>query len=237
MNLEYGEIFMQRGDAYHAAMLRCPEARHAEFARLFDGSAPRAGQRVLDIPAGGGYLRRHLPAGVELTSLELTTGFGNGVPVYDPAQAWNHGAFDHIVCLAALHHIEDQAGFIGDLLKHLHPDGTLHLADVARGSGLTRFLDGFVGRYNVTGHAGLYLPNDPAWFARVGRIARFGELACPWIFEDERQMLDFCGGLFGVVDCPDAALREALQEHVGFRHEQGRVVLDWRLLYVDLQPA
>jgi hypothetical protein len=237
VNLEYGEIFAQRGDAYHAAMLRWPEARRVEFARLFEGSAPQADQRVLDIPAGGGYLRGHLPAGVELTSLELTAGFGNDVPVHDPAQAWNHGTFDHIVCLAALHHIEDQAGFIGDLLQHLQADGTLHLADVACGSGLTRFLDGFVGRYNLTGHAGLYLPDDPAWFARLGRVVRCGELACPWTFGNEGEMLDFCGGLFGVVDCPPAALRGALQEHVGFRHEQGRVVLDWRLLYVDLQPA
>ena len=67
--------------------------------------------------------------------------------------------------------------------------------------------------------------------------ARCDELACPWKFESEQQMLEFCGGLFGVVDCPPAALRDALQEHVGFRHEQDRVVLDWRLLYVDLQPA
>lgn len=237
MNLEYGEIFAQRGDAYHAAMLRCPGARNDEFARLFEGSAPQTGQRVLDIPAGGGYLRRHLPGDVELVSLELTAGFGNGVPVHDPSQTWDHGAFDHIACLAALHHIEDQAGFIVNLLTHLHPYGTLHLADVPRGSGLTRFLDGFVGRYNVTGHAGLYLPHDPAWFATLGKVARFGELSCPWEFESEQQMLEFCGGLFGVVDCPAAALREALQEHVGFRHERDCVVLDWRLLYVDLQPA
>lgn len=237
MNLEYGEIFAQRGDAYHAAMLRCPDARNREFVRLFEGSAPQAGQRVLDIPAGGGYLRRHLPHGVELASLELTAGFGNDVPVYDPAHAWNYGAFDHIVCLAALHHIEDQAGFIDNLLKHLHPHGTLHLADVPRGSGLTRFLDGFVGRHNVTGHTGLYLPHDPAWFAALGKVARIGELACPWEFESEQQMLEFCGGLFGVVDCPMAALRRALQKHIGFHQEQDRVVLDWRLLYVDLQSA
>lgn len=237
MNLEYGEIFARRGDAYHAAMLRCPDARRAEFARLFEHAAPRTGQRVLDIPAGGGYLRRHLHADVELTSLELTAGFGNDVQVYDPAQPWSFGTFDHIVCLAALHHIEDQAGFIGNLLTHLHPQGTLHLADVPGRSGLTRFLDGFVGRYNVTGHAGLYLPNDPAWFARLGRVARCDELSCPWEFESERQMLQFSGGLFGVVDCPQAALRDALQEHVGFHREGDRVVLDWRLLYVDLQPA
>jgi len=237
MNLEYGEIFAQRGDAYHAAMLHCPDARNREFARLFEGAAPQVGQRVLDIPAGGGYLRRHLPRGIELVSLELTAGFGNGVPVYDPAQPWTFGTFDHIVCLAALHHIEHQAGFIGGLLTHLHPRGTLHLADVPGGSGLTHFLDGFVGRYNVTGHAGLYLPHDPAWFAELGNVARFGELPCPWTFENEQQMLEFCGGLFGVVDCPPAALCQALQEHVGFHHEQDRVVLDWRLLYVDLQPA
>jgi SAM-dependent methyltransferase len=237
VRLEYGEIFTQRGDAYHGAMLRHPHARDAEFARLFEGTPAHTGQRVLDLPSGGGYLRRWLPDDVEVLCLELTHGFGNDVPVYDPAQPWPHGSFDHAVCLAALHHIEDQSVFLRTLLTRLHPRGTLHLADVARGSGVARFLDGFVGRYNVTGHEGSYLAADPAWFAKLGSVIRLGELACPWHFTDEARMLEFCAGLFGVIDCPPTALREALGDLVGFRHVEGEVVVDWRLLYVDIQAA
>lgn len=237
MTLEYGEIFAQRGAAYHHAMLRHPDARRVEFTRLFECGTPQAGQRVLDIPSGGGYLRHHLPPTIELVCLELTAGFGGDVPVYQPTQPWTFGQFDHVVCLAALHHIEDQAGFLGGLLGRLNANGTLHLADVARGSGISRFLDGFVGRYNVTGHDGRYLPNDASWFATIGTVTRIVESHCPWTFADEPTMLDFCSGLFGLVDCPLALLRDALDTQVGVRLEGGKAVLDWRLLYVDLQPG
>lgn len=237
MTLAYGEIFAQRGDAYHRAMLRFPHARDMEFARLFEGVSPRAGQRVLDIPAGGGYLRDHLAPGLDLTSLELSDGFGTGIPVYDPTQAWSFGTFDHIVCLAALHHIEDQAGFLRTLLQHLGPTGTLHLADVPAGSGITHFLDDFVGRYNVTGHGGRYLAPERAWFSALGHVARIELCSCPWAFRDEATMLAFCSGLFGLVDCPEEALRDALAKYVGVHRAGGMPRVDWQLLYVDLQPA
>lgn len=235
MNLTYPEIFQQRGKLYHEAMLRFPEARNAEFERLFDAAPAAAGARVLDLPAGGGYLARFLPPDAELVSLELAEGFGGGVDVHDPQRTWPHAPFDHAVCLAALHHIPDQPSFIRGLLGTLHPGGILHLADVAGGSSLTRFLDGFVGRYNVTGHEGLYLPKDEAFFAPLGRLRRFGEFACPWRFADEAAMLAFCNLLFGLHECPPEALREALGELVGFEAEDGGVRLDWRLLYVDLE--
>jgi len=235
MNLSYPEIFAQRGNRYHDAMLRFPAARNAEFERLFDAAPVAAGARVLDLPAGGGYLAGFLPADAELVSLELSEGFGGGVDVHDPQRTWPHAPFDHAVCLAALHHIADQPSFIRGLLGTLHPGGLLHLADVPADSGLVRFLDGFVGRYNSTGHEGMYLPNDQAFFAALGEVRRFGEFSCPWRFSDEERMLDFCASLFGLVDCPPRELRAALADLVGFQPDAGGVRLDWRLLYVDLE--
>lgn len=233
----YADIFAHRGKAYHRAMLRFPHARDAEFSGLFESGRPASGQRLLDIPSGGGYLRRHLAPAVELSSVELTAGFDDQVPVYEASRPWTFGVFDHVVCLAALHHIQDQAAFLGMLLTRLYRRGTLHLADVERNSGVDMFLDGFVGHYNVTGHDGNYLSNQAEWFAAIGRVARVGAKPCPWSFDNETQMLDFCDGLFGLVDCPREALHDALREHVGFHHELDKVVLHWRLLYVDLQPA
>lgn len=233
--MDYREIFMHRGKAYHNAMLRQPSARDHEFERLFDACRPSTGQRLLDFPSGGGYLQRHLAAGVTVQNLELSSGFDTGVPVCDAAANINSGPFDHIVCLAALHHIDDQAGFLERLLGQLRPGGTLHVGDVAAGSRIDAFLDGFIGRYNQTGHQGSYLRNDPAWFERIGRVTRIGELSCPWVFESEAQMLDFCNDLFGLVDCPRQALRDALSSHVGFHRQGSQILLEWRLLYADLQ--
>jgi SAM-dependent methyltransferase len=236
MSLEYREIFDRRGDRYHAAMQRHPQARRAEFAQLFARGPVRGGERVLDLPAGGGYLAQQLPAGVEVVSLELSDGFGGGVAVLDGGAPWQWGRFEHAVCLAALHHIEAQDAFLARMLATLAPGGTLHLADVVAGSGQARFLDGFVGRYNGTGHEGLYLHDDRARFAALGEVLRCELVDCAWAFADEAAMLDFSGRLFGLMDCPDDALREALHELVGVRTTAAGVELAWQLLYVDLRP-
>ena len=233
---DYRAIFAARGDRYHAAMRRHPLARRAEFAQLFAHVPVAPGQRVLDLPAGGGYLAQALPDGAALVSLELSGGFGGGAEVVDFAQPWRWGRFDHAVCLAALHHVDAQDDFLARLLGTLVPGGTLHLADVVAGSGIARFLDDFVGRYNGTGHSGEYLRDDRARFSALGDIARCAGLDCPWAFPDEAALLDFSGRLFGLVDCPAPLLREALHELVGVRSTPAGIELAWRLLYVDVAP-
>lgn len=160
-------------------MLQCPEARRLEFAELFADRPVMAGQRVFDIPAGGGYLSRILPEGTELLSLELTQGFGTALPLYDPGQPWQFGLLDHGVCLAALHHIEKQRQFLASLLRHLKPDGVLHVADVSATSSIRYFLDDFVGHYNETGHSGRYMATDRAFFEEFGELSRMGKRPCP----------------------------------------------------------
>ena len=238
MNLDYADIFAVRGHRYHRAMTRVPGARRLEFARLFDRCPALPGESLLDLPAGGGYLRAHLPEGVHTTSRELTGGFQAGTEVLG-AEDWALGQFDHVVCLAALHHIEDQPGFLSRLAGHVAPGGTLHVADVAAGTGLARFLDGFVGRYNETGHEGRYLDPDrlPLTGALRAGVVRAVELDCPWLFVDETQMLDFCTDLFGLADCPAAALLDALDRDVGVERRPDGVALRWRLLYMDVRPG
>lgn len=237
MNLDYADIFSVRGHLYHRAMSRAPGARRREFEHLFDRCPVRPGESLLDLPAGGGYLHARLPPGVRVTARELTPGFGGDAEVLGPGP-WNLGQFDHVVCLAALHHIEDQTGFISRLCSHVAPGGTLHLADVAAHTGQAAFLDGFVGRFNETGHEGLYLdrdslPLDPA-HCRADRVE---DVACAWEFDGDDQMLEFCAGLFGLRDCPRALLLEALEQQVGVDRSGGRTLLNWRLTYVDIHPA
>lgn len=234
LQLDYREVFDQRGAAYHRAMQRYPFARAAEFARLFDRQAVEPGETILDIPAGGGYLQRHLPD-ARLTSLELTEGFGAGVPVVSAASDWPVGRFDQVICLAALHHIQERDAFIERLLTHA--TGFVHLADVGCSSPIGRFLDGFVGAYNGTGHNGLYLPDRARDFGFADRILHYGELDCPWRFDDEASMLDFCGGLFGLIDCPAEDLWSALNDYVGVRRDADGITLLWRLTYVDLRAG
>lgn len=236
----YGDIFDLRGDAYAQAMVRWPAARDAEFAALFDKAPVLSGQQVLDVPAGGGYLRARL-AEACVTGLEFSEGFSAGVPVVQPLGDWvaalaGAGAamFDHVVCLAALHHIQEGDAFVRRLLTLLGEGGVLHMADVPLGSKVADFLDGFVGRYNQTGHNGLYRAADPQAWGRLGRVLRCEERVVPWRFATDADMLAFTAGLFGVKDCPAPALVQALESQVGVVRDADGVSLQWRLWYVDL---
>ncbi|WP_189450759.1 class I SAM-dependent methyltransferase [Cognatilysobacter xinjiangensis] len=235
MAVDYAEIFEIRGQRYHRAMLSQPRARANEFARLFDVAPPSAGQRVLDVPAGGGYLGQWLGDRVQVTSLELTDGFGHSSDVIHAPANWPDALYDHAVCLAALHHISDRPAFLGLLRDRVRPGGTIHLADVHQDSPLTGFLDGFVGRYNLTGHHGDYLRADDDLYGQLGRVIRCEEASCPWVFPSEPDMLDFCSELFGLEGHPEDALATELRS-IGVRHAaDGSVELDWRLLYIDIE--
>lgn len=237
MNLEYGEIFEARGAPYHRAMTRHPQARRREFEQLFARRPLGGGETILDLPAGGGYLQAMVPGGCMVEGYELTAGFSGQATVLDPAEPWALGRFSRVVCLAALHHIEDKAGFLGKLVSHTAPGGVLHAADVAWDSPIAAFLDGFVGRFNGTGHEGAYL--DRATFERVegAQVVAYEERDCPWAFGSEAAMLDFCTDLFGLQDCPADALAAALERHVGITDGADGPVLNWRLTYVDLAPT
>jgi len=235
VNLEYAGIFDQRGHRYHRAMLSQPLARSAEFDRLFDIATLQPGHAVLDVPAGGGYLAQRLGARNPVTPLEFTPGFSAQVPVVDQGADWPVAQFDHVVCLAALHHIADQRGFLGKLRSHTRRGGTLHLADVAAGSPICGFLDGFVGRYNGTGHAGTYLSPSCEWLPSLGHVLRAQEVPCPWRFADRAALVAFCMELFGLNLCPPSALEDALATMVGIEETAHGFQLNWRLLYVDIR--
>lgn len=237
MNLEYGDIFEARGRPYHRAMMRHPQARRREFEQLFARRPLAGGETILDLPAGGGYLQAMVPDGCVVEGYELTAGFGGEETVLDLAGSWPLGRFARVVCLAALHHIEDKARILGKLISHTAPGGVLHAADVARGSPIAAFLDDFVGRFNGTGHEGAYL--DRQMFEQVegAQIAAYEERECPWVFDSEASMLEFCTDLFGLQACPPDELLAALERYVGIAGGVNGPVLNWRLTYVDLVPA
>lgn len=237
MNLEYGDIFEARGRPYHRAMTRHPQARRREFEQLF-ARRPLAGREtILDLPAGGGYLQAMVPGGCTVEGYELIAGFSGDEAVLDSAEPWALGRFDRVVCLAALHHIEDKAGFLGKLVSHTAQGGVLHAADVAQDSPIAAFLDGFVGRFNGTGHEGAYLDRGTIEQVEGVHVVAYEERDCPWVFDSETAMLEFCTDLFGLQSCPPDELLAALERHVGIGDGAGGPVLNWRLTYVDLVPT
>ena len=65
----YAAIFARRADSYCRAMNHHPHARDAEFGAVVDPLDPAA-RIVIDMPAGGGWLRRYLRAGIHYIAIE-----------------------------------------------------------------------------------------------------------------------------------------------------------------------
>jgi SAM-dependent methyltransferase len=238
----YEDIFTARGDAYHEAMTRWPQAREEELRLLLDLLQPRAGETLVDAPAGGGYLASRLPAGVRYVAVEAARPFFERCPdgdgfsrVLSPLAKIDlpDRSADLVTCLTGLHHEPDVGGALAELVRVLRPGGRFGVADVQLGSPPDRFLNGFVHEHSRTGHRGAFFDDS---FADTLREAGLGELtiaAAPlrWRFADEPAMVAFVGLLFGVDLATPAEIRAAIAETLGTDPlPGGGIALRWSLL-------
>ncbi len=240
----YRDTFNHRGASYHQAMQQYPAARDREFQLLFADLDLSPIQRVVDIPAGGGYLQRYLRPEMELYEYDLSATFlqssSSVLPIDPDVMALPEGYFDLGICLAALHHIQNKALFLQRILHSLKPGGYLCIGDVKNNSKEAVFLDQFAGEYNGTGHQGEYLEDETASLRLlVGgqvQILRCQYQSCPWGFADESELLSFTRHLFGLCAAlSNAELLDVLQQQIGISsHVQG-LQLQWGLLYITLQ--
>jgi len=182
----YTEIFNQRGELYHRAMMAQPNARRAEFERIVQLSDLQSGQLIADMPSGGGYLRAFIPDDVRLVAVETASPFlqQNDLPRNQKlaeeqggAPEWNRDfssdsqllcsdlsqiplpdkTFDRVLSLAGAHHLPDLDKFCREVRRLLKPGGTFVLADVLENSRAAQYLNQWVDAHNSMGHQGIFL--------------------------------------------------------------------------------
>lgn len=241
----YEDIFVQRGSAYDRAMRHLPQARAAEFAQVIARADVRLGQVVADVPAGGGYLRRFLPAGVTWLGHEPCASFQGGQHGAPSSGSpllpfpWSDASVDRVVCLAGLHHQDDKTPFHSEARRVLRPDGLYVLSDVPADSPVAAFLDGFIGAHNSTGHSGTYLDGKTqSELSAAGlRIVSDELVRFLWIFRDVSELGEFCHGLFDLRTASPRSVAEAAAEQLGVEVVPEGVGLRWELRTVVATTA
>lgn len=242
----YIDIFTERARAYHMAMTTSPDARAAEFGALIEPIADAPAGLVCDIPSGGCYLPRYLPAGMRYVGIEPVEDFvKSGSPAYDVLKApfddvpLPTASVDYIVSLAGLHHETSLAPVFAEMRRLLHRGGRAVIADVQVDTPPALFLNGFVARNNPLGHDGRFLDADTVRHLEAAglQIVSDAMVAVPWAFDGLDQAASFCGNLFGVASAGPQAILDTLASEIGFVQKGGQYLLQWMLRRIVCQVA
>lgn len=245
MNKPYEEHFNLRGSAYDRAMQQWPDARQQEFEQVVAAARILPGMTVADVPAGGGYLQRYLPAGCTCFGHEPCSDFtvhGSGHHGSQPLLPlpWRAHSVDAAISLAGVHHLEDKVPLFTELRRITRPGGRLVVSDVAQDSPVAAFLDGYVGAYNSTGHQGDFLGEHTRDELRAAgwKVLLGYQHNLHWVFADRQAMAAFCHRLFDIRSATEADTLAAIDELLGVdRLADGRVGLRWSLLTLTCENA
>jgi hypothetical protein len=214
-----------------------PNARDKEFSSLFSRLPIQKNEIILDVPSLGGYLKKYALQDTTVLSLDFSQSINN-IPTVSPYDKWDIPSVDRIVCLASIHHIQNLNSFLENLSFNIKNGGLIHLADVSLDSNIGIFLDEFVGKYTSTGeHKGLYYNWNNIKFPTSLSVLNIADIECPWVFESEDTMTNYCRLLFDLQNISDEDLLNGLQKYVGYININNGIHLNWHLTYVDLHST
>lgn len=242
----YARIFEKRGGSYNAAHALAPAARERERALLLERLDLAPGVRVLDVPAGGGYVAdglRAIEPRAHVLCVEPAAQFAAGIR----SDFWRArarvdqlplaaGSIDRVASLAGMHHLDDRAAFLAECRRVLRRGGSLALADAAQSTAVAAFLDGPVDHFSETGHAGRYFARGEAaaLLAAAGfSSVREEHLSYCWSFPDLDTLVRFCRTIFGLVRADLASVESALRAHFDLQVDASGARLPWSLTYAS----
>lgn len=228
---------------YQEAMMLAPEARAREFRLPIQLAGIGEGDRILDCPAGGGYLRRYLNETgkqhryIPFESKKAYAAFDREMVLGDwLAMPFSDGAFEVVFSIAALHHL---IGGRGAFYREAHrilsnPSGRLIIADVAQGTRSARWLDEFVGQRSSEGHQADFLQEgvERAALESAGfDIRSYDIVPYSWDFPDLNTARTFMSKLFRIDQAAEQEMDAAIGDLLGFLPGPG-VRIRWELAHV-----
>jgi SAM-dependent methyltransferase len=235
--MNYEQIFAQRGSAYDRAMQRWPEARCDDFRVPLAVLDPQPGEVIVDVPAGGGYLSRYLPAACRWVGHEPCASFHGDQPGQETdllPLPWPDGFADAAISIAGVHHLDDKGPVFRELRRVVSGAGRFVLADVHVESPVRGFLDDFVGSHNSTGHAGVYLDTRTLQELEASgwQVDSAERIAFCWWFADRGNLAEFCRMFFDMPGLDDETLIAGVERHLGLCTRAGAIGMNWELFVV-----
>lgn len=243
---QYKEIFDRRADSYHQAMTSWPKARDKEFETLLTLANLQPGQRVLDMPAGGGYLAWYVPNEINLIHIETSTVFANFglsktshpiVVIDNDKFPFAANSIDCFLSLAGLHHVSDKTSLYREIFRVLKPNGTAILADASENGDVAKFLDECVDQYNPMGHQGIYFSeNTKQEIEESGlEVKSSNSIKYTWNYDSIESMLDYCRSMFGMTDAENKDIQSGIEKYLGFQIKGFNVEMNWCLSFYELK--
>lgn len=241
----YADIFNKRGAAYHQAMKKHPLARNEEFAAMINLLAPQTGQVIVDMPSGGGYLRRYLgPFSIKLIAIETTQAFyeqceEDEITECRLCELDNTGladnSIDAVVSMAGMHHVEDREAVFNEINRILKREGKFCIADVEKGTLIDGFLNTFVDSHNSMGHEGLFIDSDfRECLQKTGfEINEDRQINYTWNFDDTEQMVDYCRLMFGLDRAEPEQVLNGISAYQGYSKNNGQCHMNWGLRFIQ----
>jgi SAM-dependent methyltransferase len=248
---DYKRIFEQRGHLYNRAVQKQPLARAVERRLLLERARLEPGLRVLDAPAGGGYvasgIHEQFADALTVICVEPSARFASDIDARFERlvctlerMSLPDGSFDRVLSLSGLHHLPDKAPFVHEAARLLKPGGLLVAADVLCDTQVAHFLNGPVDRLSETGHDGRFLaPGELTELFRNAGLTPLSEELCryAWSFPDEPTLVAYCKELFGLTRAEDHEIQSELRRYLEIAVTDGRADLHWCLEYgVAVKP-
>ncbi len=222
-----------------------PEARKYEFTNLLNFIDINKKGKVLDIPSGGGYLRKYLPETFYITCAEETNyfyekcaeNFSQNKIRYEKDKRINLEAetFDLVISVAGLHHLQKKNWIVSEMSRLLKNKGKIIIADVVENSKEARFLNEFVDQNNSYGHKGVFLDTEfDKLLVMTGFDLQFSNVIhYNWEFDSTEMMSNYCKNLFGIDKCNQAEILAGIKKYLDYTLENDKVKMNWSLKYIS----
>jgi SAM-dependent methyltransferase len=238
----YNSRFATHLGDYLTLTTEFPTIRLREFESLVEFAQIHRPRRVLEVPAEGRIIEQLLPASQIVRGDMMETKSSPAGEII--LTTWGLGgfqdnSFDAVLSIAPIHHARanEKQAYVEGAWRVLKPRGVLAFGEVAQGSKVHLFLDGFVNLYTRTGHLGLYV--DKSFLQTIERAgfeaASSERRDCPWIFSSYDAVYHYVVKLFDLRGVDKDFLLATLQEQLGLREDGDRIVLPWQLLFFRAQ--